>query len=1287
MKYHFFLFYFFLLLLGVIVGGMPTQLSATDNPSSANEAQSLPVAAPDKPIAFLSNEELLNQFSTAKDEIKNRLLAHLRLVSEQAVLLSEHAQHQTLALPRREDANTVVPANQDSTQATSQQALDQAKQQVEQLNAELVYKEKEKVILEQYHKQINATQTELNTLLQQFDKLEQYARQIALRLADGSLVAKEVPNSLKADVVQSLRQEIVAKQQTLVQTSTQIQDHLATLITQLDSIKAQVLQAQTTYETAKERHANVLKQQDLEKKYISKSPQQLLSELNSLGNELVWLEKSFQTTYRAFQRADTQQMLLDKKIQALSPPDTTQLQHLDPNQIEQAAQLFDQIKAYHQTHLTLVSQQSELLQALIKQGEALIGENAVVTAHLFTMETISRVLEEWIKQEKISASDIAESLRLTALNEINQRVNQIVAEVSSAVKKAHQQLEQQKQIQTEAQAAISQADQRLENIRQAYKAMQETQQWEEKLKKMSITDIIKEFQTVSEKIQTQRTILAEQESAYKTAQQEVEKAQQALSGLKDPMLREIIEKAPDDLAHIRENLFQFAGLEIAQALENPSEKMQQSAPPAVVAQAPDQTASVSHAQETPSEKENPLPPLALLQNKMITYQNQLASYLQVNAEINAQNTVLLEKLGHLNQQIEAYHVSLDTGYSLAQQYHACAIELKKRVGQKELGEITIPEGINEALQPASIEKLKQQREELFNHHIDVKQNLNRITEELGKDPQKIELFTAIRILTGKRLDSLSQAQKLEDNFVRARENHSQTEQKILEQAARRRINMENTPVEFVLFLFHSQELDNLNNILQEYYLNLSELEDKIANLEKQKKQHDKGVGYANEEKNKISDLLPLLEEKLQALKQQYLLRETLLKARIAPEKAKELATAYTAESGNNLTIPVPINQEARAAYIEKQSLELYELQTQRQSLEKWKALFDTRLASGGVDDEIGIYQDSIGNLEAKKSALQRQSEKIIGHPPQALATLSEEEKPITQLENLRFLNGEVGVLRADRLRLYQELLYLMAIQLASIILIVIFVNFLIGVSFGRAVRKNQKLIEQGDLSRHSSLAAQLLLRKVFKFGVWTLGFIFCLEIIGFNVGAILAGLGIGGLAIAMAAKNVLADIIGGITVMLMGLYKIGDMIEHQGKMYIVRGIGLRYTLLEDFSYNYKVNTPNSLLSESEIIMVSAHPGYTVLTNINLSTDNPADHITLAVQLIEQVITAHPGARFIWAKHDHFDDYSFVIRMHYDILKFKDRAIVESVINAEIVKQFQAHNIQLTPIKRIANINV
>ena len=69
-----------------------------------------------------------------------------------------------------------------------------------------------------------------------------------------------------------------------------------------------------------------------------------------------------------------------------------------------------------------------------------------------------------------------------------------------------------------------------------------------------------------------------------------------------------------------------------------------------------------------------------------------------------------------------------------------------------------------------------------------------------------------------------------------------------------------------------------------------------------------------------------------------------------------------------------------------------------------------------------------------------------------------------------------------------------------------------------------------------------ILQKGLRSGIWVFGLIMALNNAGYDVGALLAGVGIGGLALAMAAKDFVSNIFGGITIFADKPFKVGDSV-------------------------------------------------------------------------------------------------------------------------------------------------
>jgi MscS family membrane protein len=178
-----------------------------------------------------------------------------------------------------------------------------------------------------------------------------------------------------------------------------------------------------------------------------------------------------------------------------------------------------------------------------------------------------------------------------------------------------------------------------------------------------------------------------------------------------------------------------------------------------------------------------------------------------------------------------------------------------------------------------------------------------------------------------------------------------------------------------------------------------------------------------------------------------------------------------------------------------------------------------------------------------------------------------------------------------------------------------------------------------------------------------------------DIGTLLAGLGIGGFAVAIALKSALSDIFSGLALMMSKPFKKGDIVRIQGENCKVEKIGLKYTFFRNHLYNYQHIVPNTKIIEDQIVNISAHSGAFVITKIKLSFQNKEEQLTKAFDLIKEAVNENKRAKFDFIKHDYFDDYSSVIKLSYDVDEFKNRHIVETEISSTIIKKFQENNIK------------
>lgn len=152
-----------------------------------------------------------------------------------------------------------------------------------------------------------------------------------------------------------------------------------------------------------------------------------------------------------------------------------------------------------------------------------------------------------------------------------------------------------------------------------------------------------------------------------------------------------------------------------------------------------------------------------------------------------------------------------------------------------------------------------------------------------------------------------------------------------------------------------------------------------------------------------------------------------------------------------------------------------------------------------------------------------------------------------------------------------------------------------------------------------------LVRKSLKVFTFIVGLIFILQNNGVNVTAFITGLGIGGLAFALAAKDTLANLFGSVTIFLDRPFGIGDWIKAGDAEGIVEEVGFRSTRIRTF-YNSQISVPNSVMANAEIDNLGRRQYRRIFTNLNLTYGTPTDKIQAFVDGIKELIRANPQMR-------------------------------------------------------------
>jgi len=211
----------------------------------------------------------------------------------------------------------------------------------------------------------------------------------------------------------------------------------------------------------------------------------------------------------------------------------------------------------------------------------------------------------------------------------------------------------------------------------------------------------------------------------------------------------------------------------------------------------------------------------------------------------------------------------------------------------------------------------------------------------------------------------------------------------------------------------------------------------------------------------------------------------------------------------------------------------------------------------------------------------------------------------------------------------------------------------------------------------SDLDDQLLpiLRKTLKGLIWIVGTVVALNNIGFDVGAVLAGLGIGGLALAMAAKDTVSNVFGGLMIFTDKPFKIKERIVIDGFDGVVEEIGIRSTRLRTLAGRL-VTIPNAKFTDGIVENISEEPTRKVVLNLGLTYDTTPEKMELAMQILKEINLANPHTlENALISFNAFGDFSLGILFIYYIKKGEDILGVQTEMNMEILKQFNANGLE------------
>lgn len=222
-----------------------------------------------------------------------------------------------------------------------------------------------------------------------------------------------------------------------------------------------------------------------------------------------------------------------------------------------------------------------------------------------------------------------------------------------------------------------------------------------------------------------------------------------------------------------------------------------------------------------------------------------------------------------------------------------------------------------------------------------------------------------------------------------------------------------------------------------------------------------------------------------------------------------------------------------------------------------------------------------------------------------------------------------------------------------------------------AVRK--RLSDHDDKNQE---AAAAIINKIVAFVLWSVGILFVLSNFGINVTSLIASLGIGGIAVALAAQNILGDLFSSLAIYFDRPFQIGDFIVAQGSSGTVKDIGIKTTRLQSID-GEEIVIPNQELTKAKIQNFKRMEKRRVAFELGVTYGTAQEKLKEIPDIIANIISAQEEAEFGRAHFKTFADSALVFEIvyHVESKEYETYMNIQQNINLALAAEFSAQGIE------------
>ena len=227
--------------------------------------------------------------------------------------------------------------------------------------------------------------------------------------------------------------------------------------------------------------------------------------------------------------------------------------------------------------------------------------------------------------------------------------------------------------------------------------------------------------------------------------------------------------------------------------------------------------------------------------------------------------------------------------------------------------------------------------------------------------------------------------------------------------------------------------------------------------------------------------------------------------------------------------------------------------------------------------------------------------------------------------------------------------------------------------FAAAVASYRERMIAEDPGSATGTTAISLMGRV---AIWLIVFLVVIDNLGVDVTALVASLGIGGIAVALAVQSILGDMFASLSIIFDKPFVIGDFLAVGDSLGVVENIGLKTTRLRSLTGEQLVVSNSDLLS-SRIRNYGRMYERRGTFTLGVTYDTPRDKLARIPEMVREIIERQDDTRFDRAHFKEYGSYSLNIEAVYYVLRpeYARYLDIQQRINLEIHERFEEEGVE------------